>query len=67
MGLYHLAWEVETLADLERLRVGLADAGALSGQSDDGTTNCSLLRSSASRAKPSLIKGNARGPSSSTT
>ena len=38
VGLYHLAWEVKTLADLERLRVELANAGALSGQSDHGTT-----------------------------
>jgi catechol-2,3-dioxygenase len=38
VGLYHLAWEVETLADLEQVRVDLANAGALSGQSDHGTT-----------------------------
>jgi catechol-2,3-dioxygenase len=38
VGLYHLAWEVETLADLERLQVALAEAGALVGASDHGTT-----------------------------
>jgi catechol-2,3-dioxygenase len=38
VGLYHLAWEVETLADLEHLRVRLAEVGALSGESDHGTT-----------------------------
>lgn len=38
VGLYHLAWEVDTLTDLEQLRVRLADAGALVGASDHGTT-----------------------------
>jgi catechol-2,3-dioxygenase len=38
VGLYHLAWEVETLTDLEQLAVALRDAGALGGASDHGTT-----------------------------
>jgi catechol-2,3-dioxygenase len=38
VGLYHLAWEVDTLAELERLFGVLADAGALTGASDHGTT-----------------------------
>lgn len=38
VGLYHLAWEVDTLGDLEDLRAKLAGAGALVGQSDHGTT-----------------------------
>jgi catechol-2,3-dioxygenase len=38
VGLYHLAWEVETLGDLERLREHLAEVGALVGSSDHGTT-----------------------------
>jgi catechol-2,3-dioxygenase len=38
VGLYHLAWEVDTLAELARLRAALADAGALAGQSDHATT-----------------------------
>jgi catechol-2,3-dioxygenase len=38
VGLYHLAWEVDTLGDLEDLAKALADAGALVGQSDHGTT-----------------------------
>jgi catechol-2,3-dioxygenase len=38
VGLYHLAWEVDTLADLERLSKALADNGALTGTSDHGTT-----------------------------
>jgi catechol-2,3-dioxygenase len=33
-GLYHLAWEVGTLADLAEARAKLAAAGALVGQSD---------------------------------
>jgi hypothetical protein len=37
-GLYHLAWEVDTLAELERLDGVLANAGALVGASDHGTT-----------------------------
>jgi catechol 2,3-dioxygenase-like lactoylglutathione lyase family enzyme len=38
VGLYHLAWEVDTLSELERLSGVLADAGALVGASDHGTT-----------------------------
>ena len=38
VGLYHLAWEVDTLADLERLATRLAEVGALAGASDHGTT-----------------------------
>jgi catechol-2,3-dioxygenase len=38
VGLYHLAWEVDTLAELERLAGVLADHGALTGASDHGTT-----------------------------
>src|SRR3954452_21705889 len=38
VGLYHLAWEVDTLRDLDRLRGALADAGALVGASDHSTT-----------------------------
>lgn len=38
VGLYHLAWEVDTLDTLEQLSVRLAEAGALAGASDHGTT-----------------------------
>jgi len=38
VGLYHLAWEVDTLADLDRLAGRLAEAGALVGASDHSTT-----------------------------
>jgi catechol 2,3-dioxygenase-like lactoylglutathione lyase family enzyme len=38
VGLYHLAWEVDTLAELERLAGRLREAGALVGSSDHGTT-----------------------------
>ncbi len=38
VGLYHLAWEVDTLDELDRLRTALAGAGALVGASDHGTT-----------------------------
>ena len=38
VGLYHLAWEVDTLADLRELAGRLGEAGALVGASDHGTT-----------------------------
>jgi catechol-2,3-dioxygenase len=38
VGLYHLAWEVDTLRDLEDLQQRLAEAGALVGASDHSTT-----------------------------
>lgn len=38
VGLYHLAWEVDTLAELERLAQQLTQAGALVGASDHSTT-----------------------------
>jgi catechol-2,3-dioxygenase len=38
VGLYHLAWEVSTLGDLETVRNDLLAAGALVGSSDHGTT-----------------------------
>ena len=38
VGLYHLAWEVDTLAELERIAGKLNGMGALVGASDHGTT-----------------------------
>ena len=38
VGLYHLAWEVDTLAELARIRDLLQDRGALVGASDHVTT-----------------------------
>jgi catechol-2,3-dioxygenase len=38
VGLYHLAWEVDTLDDLDRLAEALAARGALVGASDHSTT-----------------------------
>ncbi len=38
VGLYHLAWEVDTLAELARIRAVLAERGALTGASDHITT-----------------------------
>lgn len=38
VGLYHVAWEVDTLDELERIAHKLAEAGALAGASDHGTT-----------------------------
>ncbi len=38
VGLYHLAWEVDTLDDLAEIGRRLAEAGALVGATDHGTT-----------------------------
>lgn len=38
VGLYHLAWEVDTLNELERIKGLLAERGALVGASDHVTT-----------------------------
>lgn len=44
VGLYHLAWEVETLADLAEIRDRLAARGALGGASDHSTTKAIYAR-----------------------
>ncbi|MHB1930958.1 MAG: VOC family protein [Acidimicrobiales bacterium] len=44
VGLYHLAWEVETLEELARLRTVLSDAGSLVGASDHGTSKSLYAR-----------------------
>jgi catechol 2,3-dioxygenase-like lactoylglutathione lyase family enzyme len=44
VGLYHLAWEVDTLDDLEALAARLAEHGALVGSSDHGTTKSLYAR-----------------------
>jgi catechol-2,3-dioxygenase len=38
VGLYHLAWEIDTLAEMKQLAISLAQNGALAGSSDHGTT-----------------------------
>ena len=38
VGLYHLAWEVETLADLAEVEQLLSERGALAGATDHATT-----------------------------
>jgi catechol-2,3-dioxygenase len=38
VGLYHLAWEVDTLADLEAIARRLSESGALVGATDHGST-----------------------------
>jgi catechol-2,3-dioxygenase len=44
VGLYHLAWEVDTLGELDRLQHRLVEAGALAGASDHGTTKALYAR-----------------------
>jgi catechol-2,3-dioxygenase len=38
VGLYHLAWEVDTLGELARIYAKLSEMGALAGASDHSTT-----------------------------
>jgi catechol-2,3-dioxygenase len=44
VGLYHLAWEVDTLAELARIRALLVARGALTGASDHVTTKALYAR-----------------------
>ncbi|MFN8623588.1 MAG: VOC family protein [Chloroflexota bacterium] len=44
VGLYHLAWEVDTLAELERLQGALHAAGAFVRSSDHGATKSLYAR-----------------------
>ncbi|MFB4269232.1 VOC family protein [Nonomuraea sp. GTA35] len=44
VGLYHLAWEVDTLEELERVQAKLAELGALVGSSDHSTTKALYAR-----------------------
>ncbi|WP_214405961.1 VOC family protein [Pseudonocardia lacus] len=44
VGLYHLAWEVDTLAELRRIREALVERGALVGASDHGSTKALYAR-----------------------
>ena len=38
VGLYHIAWEVQTLGDLQEIALKLANAGAMVGATDHATT-----------------------------
>lgn len=38
IGLYHLAWQVDTIQDLEQGRMTLADLDAYTGESSHGAT-----------------------------
>ena len=44
VGLYHLAWEVDTIGDLVALRERLLTMGALVGESDHGTSKSLYAR-----------------------
>ncbi len=44
VGLYHLAWEVDTLSELQRISENLQQVGALGGASDHGTTKALYAR-----------------------
>ena len=38
VGLYHIAWEVQTLGDLQEIALKLQEAGSLAGATDHSTT-----------------------------
>jgi catechol-2,3-dioxygenase len=42
IGLYHLAWQVDTIDDLQQARTLLAEAGAYTGESSHGGTTKSV-------------------------
>jgi catechol-2,3-dioxygenase len=44
VGMYHLAWEVATLDDLQRVQTRLGAAGALVGASDHGSSKSLYAR-----------------------
>lgn len=44
VGLYHLAWEVDTLGELERIAEALQESGALTGATDHATTKALYAR-----------------------
>ena len=44
VGLYHLAWEVDTLAELERVAAVLTERRSLVGSSDHGSTKALYAR-----------------------
>jgi catechol-2,3-dioxygenase len=44
VGLYHLAWEVDTLGELQRIAGVLREEGSLVGASDHGTTKSLYAR-----------------------
>ncbi|GAD86055.1 VOC family protein [Nocardia asteroides] len=44
VGLYHVAWEVDTLSELAAVRERLTAAGALTGASDHGSTKALYAR-----------------------
>lgn len=72
VGLYHLAWEVDTLTDLEQIAARLTERGALSGATDHATTKALYAKDPdgiefevswlvpADRITPELLAGRAR-------
>lgn len=75
VGLYHLAWEVDTLAELAVLAERLGKAGSLAGASDHSTTKALYARDPdglefevswlvpAALLTPEIVEGKARiGP-----
>ena len=44
VGLYHIAWEVQTLGDLQEIALKLQEAGAMVGATDHSTTKALYAR-----------------------
>jgi catechol-2,3-dioxygenase len=44
VGLYHIAWEVQTLGDLQEIALKLQEVGALAGATDHSTTKALYAR-----------------------
>ncbi|MGA1053046.1 MAG: VOC family protein [Ilumatobacteraceae bacterium] len=44
IGLYHLAWQVDTIDELAALRARLTDVGSLAGESDHGVSKSIYAR-----------------------
>ena len=44
VGLYHLAWQVDTIDELQRARQTLVELGALTGESSHGAPRASTAR-----------------------
>ncbi|MGA0789655.1 MAG: VOC family protein, partial [Ilumatobacteraceae bacterium] len=43
-GLYHLAWQVDTIDELAAIRARLVEVGSLSGESDHGVSKSLYAR-----------------------
>ena len=52
LGLYHLAWQVDTIEELEQARVTLATLDACTGESSQARNQSMVLRSESGSGRP---------------